>query len=79
MSGYYCLIAIAYGRTSTFIVGVSFGTFATIAIDRYLARGSSSLGRELVKLSRVVCILLIEWISTSLWSGSLFLSVCSDQ
>ena len=69
---YYCLIAITYGRTSTFIGAVSLGTIATIAIDRYLAFHLRLRYRELVKLRRVVCILVIEWIIPAIWSGSWF-------
>ena len=72
---YYCVIAITYGRTSTFIGGVSLLTVATIAIDRYLAFHLRLRYRELVKLRRVVCLLVIEWIATAVWSGSWFLSV----
>jgi len=75
MPSYYCAIAITYGRTSTFIVGVSLHTITTIAIDRYLAFHLRLRYRELVKLRRVVCLLVIEWIATAVWSGSWFLSV----
>jgi len=69
---YYCVIAITYGRTSTFIGGVSLLTVATIAIDRYLAFHLRLGYRELVKLRRVLCILGLEWIATAVWSGSWF-------
>ena len=72
MPGYYCAIAITYGRTSTFIGAVSLGTIATIAIDRCLAFRLRLRYRELVKLRRVVCILVIEWIIAAFWSGSWF-------
>ena len=75
MSRYYCAIAITYGRTSTFVVGVSLQTIATIAIDRYLAVHLRLRYRELVNLRRLVCILVIERIATAVWSGSWFLSV----
>ena len=69
---YYCVIAITYGRTSTFIGAVSLGTIAAIAIDRCLAFYLRLRYRELVKLRRVVCILVIEWIIAVIWSGSWF-------
>ena len=72
LPGYYCIISITYGRTSTFIAGVSLQTITTIAIDRYLAIHLRMRYRELVKLRRVVCILVIEWIATAVWSGSWF-------
>ena len=72
MPGYYCIISIAYGRISTFLAGVSLQTIATIAIDRYLAFHLGLRYRELVQLRRVVCILVIEWIATAVWSGSWF-------
>ena len=72
MPEYYCIISIAYGRISTFLAGVSLQTIATIAIDRYLAFHFRLRYRELVQLRRVVCILVIEWIATAVWSGSWF-------
>lgn len=72
MPGYYCIVSIAYGRISTFLAGVSLQTIATIAIDRYAAFHLRLRYRELVKLRRVVCILVIEWIATAVWSGSWF-------
>ena len=72
MPGYYCIISIAYGRTSTFLAGVSLETITTIAIDRYLAFHLRLRYRQLVKLRRVVCILVIEWVATALWSASWF-------
>ncbi|XP_020606110.1 adenosine receptor A3-like [Orbicella faveolata] len=72
MPGCYCIISIAYGRTSTFIAGVSLQTIATIAIDRYLAFHLRLRYRELVKFRRVVCILVIQWVATAVWSGSWF-------
>ena len=71
---YYCVIAITYGRTSTFIAGVSLETITTIAIDRYLAFHLRLRYRELVKFRRVVCILVIEWIAAAVWSGIWFWS-----
>ncbi|KAJ7392348.1 hypothetical protein OS493_012007 [Desmophyllum pertusum] len=72
MPRYYCVIAITYGRISTFLAAVSLVTVATIAIDRYLAFHLRLRYRELVKLRRVVCILVIEWILAAVWSGSWF-------
>ena len=72
MPGYYCIVSIAYGRISTFLAGVSLQTITTIAIDRYLAFHLRLRYRELVKLRRIVCILVIEWIATAVWSGSWF-------
>ncbi|XP_078357341.1 histamine H2 receptor-like [Oculina patagonica] len=72
MPRYYCVIAITYGRTSTFIGAVSIGTIATIAIDRYLAFRLRLRYRELVTFRRVVRILFIEWILAAFWSGSWF-------
>ncbi|XP_078357232.1 adenosine receptor A3-like [Oculina patagonica] len=74
MPRHYCVIAITYGRTSTFIAGVSLENIATIAIDRYLAFHLRSRYRELVTLKRVVCILVFEWILATVWSGSWFLN-----
>ena len=70
----YCVIAITYGRTSTFIAGVSLETITTIAIDRYLAFHLRMRYRELVQFRRVVCILVIEWIAAAVWSGIWFWS-----
>ena len=64
---YYCVIAIIYGRTTSVFGGVSLETITTIAIDRYLAFHLRLRYRELVKLSRVVSILVIEWILTAVW------------
>ena len=72
MPGYYCTTSIAYGRTSTFLAGVSLETITTIAIDRYLAFHLRLRYRQLVKLRRVVCILVIEWVATAVWSASWF-------
>ncbi|XP_078357343.1 adenosine receptor A2b-like [Oculina patagonica] len=72
---YYCVIAISYGRTSTFIAAVSLETIVTIAIDRCLAFHLRLRYRELVKFRRVVCILVFEWILAALWSGIWFTNV----
>ena len=74
MPNYYCVIAITYGRTSTFIAAVSLETITTIAIDRYLAFHLRLRYRELVKFRRVVCLLVIEWIAAAVWSGIWFWS-----
>ena len=37
MPRYYCVIAITYGRTLTFIRAACLASIATIAVDRYLA------------------------------------------
>ncbi len=75
MPRYYCVIAITFGRTSTFIGAASLGTIATIAIDRYLAFHLRLRYRELVKLRRVVFILVFVWIIAAVWSGSWFLNL----
>ncbi|XP_078357016.1 adenosine receptor A2b-like [Oculina patagonica] len=72
MPRYYCVIAVTYGRTSNFIGAVSLETIVTIAIDRYLAFRLRLRYRELVKLRRVVCILVLEWILAFIWSGTWF-------
>ena len=69
---YYCVIAITYGRTTSFFGAVSLEIITTIAIDRYLAFRLRLRYRELVKLKRVVCILVIEWILAAIWSGAWF-------
>jgi len=70
--GYYCVIAITYGRTTSFFGGVSLEIIATVAIDRYLAFHLRLRYREVVKLRRVVCILVTEWILAAVWSGTWF-------
>ena len=72
--GYYCVVAVTYARTSTFIAGASLETITTIAIDRYLAFHLLLRYREHVKFSRVACILVIEWIAAAVWSGIWFWS-----
>ena len=72
MPRYYCVIAVTYGRTTDFIGAVSVQTIATIAIDRYLAFRLRLRYREIVKLRRVVCILIIEWFLAAAWMGSWF-------
>ena len=69
---YYCVIAITYGRTTSFFAGVSLEIITTVAIDRYLAFHLRLRYRELVKLRRVVCILVTEWILAAVWSGTWF-------
>ena len=69
---YYCAIAVTYGRISTFIGSVSLATIATIAIDRFLAFHLRLRYRELVKLSRVILVIVIEWILAALWAGTWF-------
>ena len=69
---YYCVIAITYGRTTSFFGGVSLKTITTIAIDRYLAFHLRLRYQEIVKLRRVVCILVIEWTLAAIWSGTWF-------
>ena len=71
---YYCVVAITYARTSTFIAGVSLETITTIAIDRYLAFHLRLRYREVVTFTRVACILVIEWITAAVWSGIWFWS-----
>ncbi|XP_078357339.1 adenosine receptor A3-like [Oculina patagonica] len=74
MPTYFCAVAITYGRTTDFIGAVSLQTIATIAIDRYLAFHLRLRYRGLVKLRRVVCILVIEWILAAVWTGSWFIN-----
>ena len=69
---YYCVIAITYGRTTSFFGGVSLKTITTIAIDRYLAFHLRLRYQEIVKLRRVVCILVIERKLAAIWSGTWF-------
>ena len=69
-----CVIAVTYARTSNFIAGVSLETITTIAIDRYLAFRLRLRYRDFVKLRRVACILVIEWIAAAVWSGVWFRS-----
>ena len=59
---YYCVVAVTHGRMATFIGGVSLETIATISIDRFLAFHLRLRYHEYVKLRRVVCVLVIEWI-----------------
>ena len=66
---YYCVIAITYGRTSTFIGATCLETIATIAVDRYLAFRVRLRYRDLMKLRRIVSILVIEWIIAAVQSG----------
>ena len=61
-------------KSSTFNGWVALATIATIAIDRYLAFRLLLRYRELVKLNRVICVLVVEWIIGALWSGSWFWS-----
>ena len=72
MPRYYCVIAVTYGRTSSFIGAVSLQTIATIAVDRYLAFHLRLRYRELMTLRRVVCILFAEWIIAASWTGMWF-------
>ncbi|XP_078357014.1 melanocortin receptor 5-like [Oculina patagonica] len=72
MPTYYCVIAITYARTSTFIAAVSLETIATIAVDRYLAFHLRLRYRELVKFRRVVFVLVSEWMFAAVWSGIWF-------
>ena len=61
-------------KSSTFNGSVALATIATIAIDRYLAFRLRLRYRELVKLNRIICVLVVEWIIGALWSGSWFWS-----
>ena len=72
---YYCVVAIIYGRASTFIGAVSFETIATIAVDRYLALRLRLRYRQVVKLGRVIFILVLEWIIAAILAGSWFLNL----
>ena len=60
--GYYCVIAITYGRPSPFIGGTSVLTITAIATDQYLAFHLRQRYREHVKRRRAVFILVAEWI-----------------
>ena len=71
---YYCVIAVTYGRLSSFIVAVSLGTIATISVDRNLAFHLRLRYRNLVTLRRIVCVLILEWILAAFWTGSWFLN-----
>ena len=70
MPSYYCAIAVAYGRISTFIGSASVATIPTVAIDRHLAFHLRLRYREVVKFRRVVYV--FELIFAALWSGSWF-------
>ena len=72
--GHYCVIAVTYGRTSSFFGMVSFETIATISVDRLLAFHLRLRYQEVVKLKRVVGLLIIEWIIAAVWTGSWFLN-----
>ena len=73
---YYCAVAITYGRASTFVGVVSLATISTIGVDRYLAFRLRLRYRQVVKLRRIVCILVLEWILAAIWTGSWFLNAC---
>ena len=66
---YYCVVAITYSTTSTFIGAVCLETIATIAVDRYLAFHARLRYRKLMKFRRIVSILVIEWIIAAARSG----------
>ena len=74
MSTYYCVVAVVYARTATFISCASLFTIVTIAIDRFLAFRLRLRYRVVVTFKRVVSILASEWILAALWSGSWFWS-----
>ena len=74
MPKYYCTIAVTFGRTASFVVGVSLTTITTISIDRYLAFHLLLRYRQLVTVKRVVAVLVIEWILAAFWTGSWFWS-----
>ena len=69
---YYFVIAVTYGRTSSFIGVVSLETITTTAVDRYLAFRLRSRYRELVTRTRVVFVFVTEWILAAAWSGNWF-------
>ncbi len=79
MPTYYCVIAITYGRTSTFVVAVSLETIATIAIDRYVALRLRLRYREFVKFRRVVFVLVSEWMFAAVWSGIWFWNALANM
>ena len=61
MPRFYCVIAITYGRTLTFIRVACLASIATIAVDRYLAPFMLAwLSWTVMKLRRVVFVLVIE-------------------
>ena len=66
---YYCVVAITYSTTSTFIGAVCLETIATIAVDRYLAFHARLRYRKLMRFRRIVSILVIEWIIAAARSG----------
>ena len=74
MTRYYCGISITYGRTFTFIAGVSLENFTTTATDRYFPFLLRLRYRELVTWhsNEFFCIpvlTVIECILTAVWSG----------
>ena len=71
---YYCAVAIIYGRASNFVGAVSLATIVTIGVDRYLAFRLRLRYRQVVKLRRIVCILVLEWILAAIGTGSWFLN-----
>ena len=75
IKSYYCVVAITYGRVSSFFGAVSVNSIVTIAIDRYLAFRLRLRYRQVVKLRRVVGILVLDWISAAIWTGSWFLNL----
>ena len=74
MPTYYCAIAVTYGRMASFVVAVSLATIVTIAIDRYLAFYLRLRYRQLVTLTRVIRVIVIEWTLVAFWTGSWFWS-----
>ena len=74
MSNYYCVIAVSYKGTSSFISSASLFTIVTISVERYMAFRLGLRYRAVVTFKRVVYILVSEWILAALCSGLWFWS-----
>ena len=72
LSTYYCVIAVSFGRTSSFIPSASLLTVVTISVERYMAFRLRLRYRAVVTFERIVSILVLEWIMAALWSGFWF-------
>ena len=74
MSNYYCVIAVSYVTTSSFVSAVSLLTIVTISVERYMAFRLRVRYRAVVTFERVVSILVSEWIIAALSSSLRFWS-----
>ena len=74
MSTYYCVIAVCYATTSSFVSSAALLTIVTISVERYMAFRLRLRYRAVVTFERVVSILVSEWIIAGLWSGLRFWS-----